>query len=178
MVSLITRMVLNTLSTFESMNLLKADPEVKSLGLVMASFIVSFKMWKSICEHYSEPKKKYKAYKFDSYLVAYAKKFDIKLKGPPGIDRAVAEANDEKIKLQSCSFKDPWEWKKYLGKYKKEYGYYPYIIAIDPKWIGGDEHDITAWDSDQRARYSFTNKDPLTKKEREKLKKGYCLDIA
>ncbi|EED13440.1 conserved hypothetical protein [Talaromyces stipitatus ATCC 10500] len=181
--SLILRMFLCTLSYLEYMSLLKPDPEIKDLGPIMGLYIHSFEQWQDVVSLESSraaptgSRRKFVISKFDSYVAAYAKKYNITITGPPDITEKVAEIETDDIKLPSCDLKDPWCWTKPFSEYREEYGYHPYIIARRTKSIGGDRYDVTAWPSEERKMHSFTKKDPLGAKEIAALKAGLVLEM-
>lgn len=169
-------MVLMTISNLEHMGLLKSEPEIKSLGFIMALYIAKFDCWRQVL--IDEPTgRKFNPDLFDAYLVAYAQKYNVPLKGPPDLDDIINSIDTEKIKLPSCELKDPWGWTKALCEYRKSHGYNKYIIQMRSKMIGGDRYDITTWSPEERKEHSFTKKDPLAKKELDALKQGLVLEI-
>ncbi|KAF5012061.1 hypothetical protein F66182_15293, partial [Fusarium sp. NRRL 66182] len=109
--SLVLRMVLFTISNLEHLGLLKHEPEIKSLGFIMALYIASFDRWRQVL--IEEPTgRKFDPDLFDAYLLAYAQKYDVPLRGPPQIDDIIKDIDTEDIKLPSCELKDPWGWTK------------------------------------------------------------------
>ncbi|GAM43413.1 hypothetical protein TCE0_050r18205 [Talaromyces pinophilus] len=174
--SLVIRMVLMTISNLEHMGLLKPEPEIKSLGFIMALYIVNFDAWRQVL--FDEPTgRKFDPDLFDAYLLAYAQKYDVPLKGPPKLDEAIKDIDTEGIKLPSCELKDPWGWTKALSEYRKAHGYNKYIIQMRSKMIGGDRYDITTWSPEERKEHSFDKRDPLGKRELDALREGLILEI-
>lgn len=175
--SLVLRMVLFTISNLEHLGLLKHEPEIKSLGFIMALYIASFDRWRQVL--IEEPTgRKFDPDLFDAYLLAYAQKYDVPLRGPPQIDDIIKDIDTEDIKLPSCELKDPWGWTKALSEYRKAHGYNKYIIEMKSKLIGGDRHDITTWSPEERKEHSFTKRDPLGKTELDALREGLVLELA
>lgn len=169
-------MVLMTISNLEHMGLLKPEPEIKSLGFIMALYIVNFDSWRQIL--IDEPTgRKFDPDLFDAYLLAYAQKYDVPLQGPPKLDEVIKDIDAEGIKLPSCELKDPWGWTKALCEYRKSHGYNKYIIQMRSKMIGGDRYDITTWSPSERKEHSFDKKDPLGKRELDALREGLILEI-
>lgn len=169
-------MVLMTISNLEHMGLLKPEPEIKSLGFIMALYIVNFDAWRQVLID-GPTGRKFDPDLFDAYLLAYAQKHDVPLKGPPKLDEAIEDIVTEGIKLPSCELKDPWGWTKALCEYRKEHGYNKWIIQMRSKMIGGDRYDITTWSPAERKEHSFEKRDPLGKKELDALREGLILEI-
>jgi hypothetical protein len=170
-------MVLTTISNLEHMGLLKSEPEIKSLGFIMALYIANFDAWRDVLVEETPKRRKFNPDDFDAYLLAYAQKYDVPLKGPRNLDDVVIDIETDDIKLPSCELKDPWGWTKALCEYRKEHGYNKYIVVMRTKSLGGDIHDITTWTPKERAVYSFSKKDPLGKTELNALKQGLILEF-
>jgi hypothetical protein len=176
-------MFLAMLAKLECEDLLKPDSEVKNLGLVMAMYI---KLAVSIRPDYlisddeddKKPKKgskklfKFNCARFDDYVLAYAKKYNIKLLGPSDIDDLVAEL--EEVDLPAAG-DDPRGWTGAFKEYVRDRG----VSQPGKKArIGGDNLDITTWSKAERTAHSFTKKDPLGKKEIDAIKEGMVLQPA
>ncbi|KAJ5759710.1 hypothetical protein N7520_006866 [Penicillium odoratum] len=163
---LIGVMFTTMLAILDREGLLKPESEVKSLGVVMGAF-VRFILTDIGPDHSMD------AGELDKKVLAYAKKYNIELKGLSDLEdeledqRSVAEA----LELPASDDKnsDPWGWKKTLSQYKKDYG--------RPK-IGGDTYDITTFTPAARRKEAFGNKDPLSKKDIDALKAGMVMQYA
>jgi hypothetical protein len=191
--SLIVRMFLSMLAKLESRDLLKPDSEVKDLGVVMALYIKLFSEYSDgflgddfdISEDdlsEDEPPKKKRSKKafsidlnsFDAYLLAYARKHNVELRGPSNINSLVNDLED--IDLPAAKG-DPWGWAAALKDYKLKNGVPSYAFRGQYRKIGGDALDITTWSSAERKKHSFDKKDPLGKKEIEALKEGLIMSL-
>ncbi|KAL4790687.1 hypothetical protein BDV19DRAFT_330387 [Aspergillus venezuelensis] len=144
---LIGQMFLTMLATFASKGLLKPDSEVKNLGFVMALYLpLAQDLRDSGCLEDDRDDGTFDFFAFDSYIVAYAKKYQIKLQGVSNIDESVKEienAEFESFKLPARGA-DPWKWAAGHKAYNKEHG--PNTM-VDRKKMGGDSFDITSWTS-------------------------------
>jgi hypothetical protein len=170
-------MVLTTISNLEHMGLLKSEPEIKSLGFIMALYIANFDPWRQVLVE-APTGRKFDPDEFDIYLLAYVQKYNVPVKGPPKLDDIIKDIDADDIKLPSCESKDPWGWTKALSDYKKGHGYNKYtLVESRVKLIGGDRYDITTWSSAERKEHSFTKRDPLRKTELDALKQGLILVI-
>ncbi|KAL6233293.1 hypothetical protein BDW75DRAFT_215624 [Aspergillus navahoensis] len=171
---LLGQMFLTMLATFESRDLLKPDSEVKNVGMVMSLYLSLADELRDYFE--SDDDGEPDLSRFDHYILAYAKKYNIKLQGPSKTDELVKaiEDEDDEIKLPAPSA-DPWEWAKAYRTYAKEYGA---IAMIQKKAMGGDSFDITSWTSSRRKQYSFGGKDPLGKEEMKAIKQGMVIQMA
>lgn len=158
-------MFLTMLSTLEREGLMKPDSEVKSLGVVMASFI-------RLIAADIGPDFGINGDGLDKKLLAYAKKQNIELKGLSDLESELeapkAEAETIVIPAADANNGDPWAWQKALAAYKKGYG----------PTIGGDKLDITTWTSAERKKASFDKKDPLNKKMIDAIKEGLIMQPA
>jgi hypothetical protein len=134
----------------------------------------------------AKDRRKWQPHFFDRYILAYARKYDIKLVGPHNIDETVSVADvdadvDLPVGVSSNSKADPFRFKSRLEDYKFEYGGGTAFLAgnkfpLTP--IGGDNLDITAWPSAKRKSKAFNKEDPLGKEERAGLRKGLVLSIS
>ncbi|KAL4960727.1 uncharacterized protein BDV14DRAFT_138685 [Aspergillus stella-maris] len=175
---LVGQMFLTMLATFESKGLLKPASEVKNLGFVMASYLpLAQDLRDSGClEEDDSDDGAFDFSAFDSYIVAYAKKHNIKLQGVSNIEELVKEIEDaefESFKLPARGA-DPWKWAAGHKAYNKEHGPNP---MVDKKKMGGDSFDVTSWTSAKRKKYAFDKKDPLGKNEINAIKEGMVLQM-
>jgi hypothetical protein len=168
------------------------DAAIPNLGLVMALFIdfargarscSLLKSAKKVSLGPMKDKKKWQPHHFDSHIVAYARKYDIPLVGPRGIDETVAKAEAD-VELptpesNNDSKADPFGFVKTLKKYKDERGGITSFLAGKPSVspIGGDNLDITSWTSAKRKSKAFDKQDPLSKEHIAALKKGEILSL-
>lgn len=163
--NIIGLMFCTMLATLDREGLLKADSEVKSLGVVMAAFI---RLIVGIGPDFG-----IQGGGLDKRVLAYAKKHNIELKGLFDIESKLEEpkAEADMLELPASDAKegDPWVWKQALAQYKKKYG---------RPGIGGDHLDITTWTSAERKKASFDKKDPMNKKMIDAIKKGLIMQPA
>jgi hypothetical protein len=154
------------LATLDREGLLKADSEVKSLGMVMAAFI-------RLIVNGIGPDFDIQGGGLDKKVLAYAKKHNIELKGLLDIENKLekpkAEADMLELPASDAKEGDPWNWKQALAQYKKKHG--------GPD-IGGDHLDITTWTSAERKKASFDKKDPMNKKMIDAIKQGLIMQPA
>jgi hypothetical protein len=155
------------LAFFESKNMLSETSEVKDLGLIMGLFI---KLARDVRE-YNLLESDEKFERFDDYVLAYATKFGITLRGPKDIDELAAECNGT-VKLPVATAAKPDVWSVYtaINNFKKAYG--GSLGPRSPAKIGGDHYDITAMSSAERKDAAFDKKDPLSKELIQALKNG------
>ncbi|KAG9660995.1 hypothetical protein KCU64_g2844, partial [Aureobasidium melanogenum] len=105
------------------------------------------------------------------YLLALAEEAGIPIKGVTDIDDKVDEWSSQiegEVKLPPKKA-DRFGWKTKFSQYTKSYG-------IGGK-IGGEQFKITKWTRQERAKYAFDNKDPLTDEQIKALKDGMVLQI-
>ncbi|KAH2923232.1 hypothetical protein KXW15_004449 [Aspergillus fumigatus] len=117
---------------------------------------------------------------FPSHILAYAKKYNIKLVGPTDIDEVVEDLEDgaELPERDEKPFGDPWNLSGATEEYFDNYtGYYDGRKGWKTR-PGGDTLDITTWSSADRKKASFDGKDPLGKEERDAIKKGLVMSLA
>lgn len=133
--------------------------EIRNLGFIMSLFISLASEMRDAsllsddgeeAVKKSSPRFKFNPSDFDAYIVAYANKFGITLRGPDDIDEMVADL-DTDAKLPA-SGEDPWGWNDALKSYSKNYATKP-PVGGGKAGIGGDSLDITSWSSAQRAQY-------------------------
>ncbi|KAL2126547.1 hypothetical protein VTI74DRAFT_708 [Chaetomium olivicolor] len=186
---LIGRLFLSMLAQLERESLFT---EIRNLGLIMALYMDFARASRDyglleesrkVALGPAKDKKKWSPHAFDNHILAYARKYDIKLVGPSKLDEIIADA-DEKVDLPipdlSAKKPDPFGFDKALKKYKVEYGGITAWMAQTSNNrtpIGGDNLDITTWTSAKRKEKSFDNKDPLSKEHIDALKKGEVLMI-
>lgn len=120
---------------------------------------------------------KFNPAQFDDYVVAYANKYGIPLQGLDDIDDIAAECDGTvELPVATKEAPDPWGFSGALLKYTQDHG-----TAQPGKGkkaqIGGDRMDITTWSSAERKSYSFSDKDPLGKKEIEAIKQGMVMQL-
>lgn len=193
---LVGRQFLAMLARLEHLNLLKPDSEVKNLGLIMALYI-KLAATEDIFDFHDdtdEIKKNngtdetftFVPSEFPSYILAYAKKYNIKLVEATGVDKVIEDLDDE-VELPERSrdehplsdlLCDPWDLKGASKEYVEKHA-----IDYDGRrglktHLGGDYLDITTWTSAERKNASFDGKDPLGKEEIDAIKKGMVLGLA
>lgn len=153
------------LAMLDREGLMKPDSEVKSLGVVMGAFT-------RYVVDVVGPDFHIQAGDLDKKVLAYAKKYNIELKGLSDIEDKLKDSREEaeKLELPSSDDKDgdPWDWKKDLAQYKKDYG---------PKF-GGDALDISTWTPAERKQAAFDKKDPFTRKMISAIKDGMIMQRA
>ncbi|KAK4201329.1 hypothetical protein QBC40DRAFT_324460 [Triangularia verruculosa] len=191
---LMGRLFLSQLAEFERDGLLTKDGPVKNLGFIMAVWmtIPSDMRPYGILDDSSieslgpaKDKKKWTPHSFDEQILAYARKYDIDLKGPHNLDDVIQEVEGEGEadlpKPESNTEKaDVFGYKKDLTKYKQKHGGGTSFMSTfgrgsqrAPKSvIGGDSLDITSWTSAERKKAAFNKKDPLSAKELQMIREG------
>jgi len=185
---LIGRTFLTMLAGLESQGLLKEDSEIKNIGVVMALYMtlaVQFRQSDVLEVDEDEPKSKKKQTgkkssfefdpsRYDDYVVAYANKYAIPLKGEEDIDNLAAACDGTvELPVATPADPDPWGFAAAMVKYERDCGTAP--KRGKKAAIGGDSLDITTWSSAERKSHSFDNKDPLGKKELAAIKEGMVL---
>lgn len=182
-VRLIGCLFLSMLATLERDGLLAPDSEVGNLGIVMALFIKWINAGRSDFDLGSEPhserlgpakdRKKWRPDFFDDYIVAYADKYHVAIRGPKGIKELVedrdGDANLPVMPKSGVADPDPFGFGRMLKRYKSDHG--------PSGKIGGDDLDITTWSSAERKSHSFTKKDPLDKKMINMIKEGLVMQL-
>ncbi|KAE8316876.1 hypothetical protein BDV41DRAFT_573380 [Aspergillus transmontanensis] len=178
---LLEQMFLTMLAELEKEGQLEAHSDVHNIGLIMgliASEANTLRSDGSINIKKSKAKS-YHGQNFIPYLLAYASKGNISMRGPSNIDEIIAEGEElseqENVELPTAQ-KDPWKWGTAFKAYKRN--------AVAPYGgrsrtvIGGDCLDITTYSSAERKKASFTKKDPLTADMIKKIKEGLVLQLA
>lgn len=178
------------LAQLEHLDLLKPDSEVKNLGFIMALYIklAATEDILDLEDVTDEIKKNngtdetftFIRSNFPSHILAYAKKYNIKLVGPTDIDEVVEDLEDgaELPERDEKPFGDPWNLSGATEEYFDNYtGYYDGRKGWKTR-PGGDTLDITTWSSADRKKASFDGKDPLGKEERDAIKKGLVMSLA
>ncbi|KAF4261541.1 hypothetical protein CNMCM8812_000726 [Aspergillus fumigatus] len=184
------RTFLAMLAQLEHLDLLKPDSEVKNLGFIMALYIklAATEDIIDLEDVIDEIKKNngtdetftFVRSNFPSHILAYAKKYNIKLVGPTDIDEVVEDLEDgaELPERDEKPFGDPWNLSGATEEYFDNYtGYYDGRKGWKTR-PGGDTLDITTWSSADRKKASFDGKDPLGKEERDAIKKGLVMSLA
>ncbi|OGM43431.1 hypothetical protein ABOM_007634 [Aspergillus bombycis] len=170
---LLLAMFLTMLAKLESQELLGPDSEIKNLGLVMALYICTasdMRDYGIFKENDDKTNKVAAFYNSDQKILAYAKKYNIELRGPSNIDSCVEDMDE--VELPPAK-KDPWGWAAVLKQYEKLHGQQ----RKKPK-IGGIQYDITGMSSAERRGSSFDGQDPLKKAELDAIKQGMILQLA
>ncbi|KAF7156735.1 hypothetical protein CNMCM5623_000408 [Aspergillus felis] len=184
------RMFLAMLAKLEHLNLLKPDSEVKNLGFIMASYI-KLAATEDILDLHDvtdEIKKNngtnetftFVRSDFASHILAYAKKYNIKLVGRKGIDKIIEDLDDEAElpERDEDPSGDPWNLAGASKEYVKKHAFYHNGRKGFKSQLGGDALDITTWSSAERKKASFDGKDPLGKEERDAIKEGLVMSLA
>ncbi|KAK2777745.1 hypothetical protein CKAH01_11942 [Colletotrichum kahawae] len=153
---LVGNLFLSMLARLERMGLLKPDSEVRDLGMVMAGFI---KFQGAPFIHVPS--------NFDSYIAAYAAKYNIKFGGVKGLKSLLDDVQEDVNLPTEKDGEDPWGFKATLKEYRAHRGK-----------IGGDALDITGWSSAERKEAAFGKKDPLPKNILDGLKAGEVIGLA
>ncbi|KAK0666067.1 hypothetical protein QBC41DRAFT_281774 [Cercophora samala] len=193
---LMGRMFLSMLAQFERDGLLAADGPVKNLGFIMAvwmSIPSDMRGYGLLEESKPEPlgpvkakgAKKWWPHSFDRQILAYARKYDIALKGLHNLDDLVQEIEAEgegelPDPAHNTAKSDVFHYQRELTRYKQRYGSGPHFMSTygrkkqtKPKSaMGGDNLDLTAWTPAERKAAAYDKKDPLGKKELDMIKQG------
>ncbi|OTB09545.1 hypothetical protein M426DRAFT_316097 [Hypoxylon sp. CI-4A] len=153
---LVGRALVSGLNELDRARLLKADSEIKDLGLVLTFYL-----------HWADSLKNIDGIElpFCKEVVAYAKKagIDFKEAGCYGAEEKVKalEKDIGRIKPLSGSPKaDRWEWKRKFRKFARDYK------------IGGEKYNILKMSRSQRASYAHDKKDPLADVPDKALQEG------
>ncbi|KAK0615358.1 hypothetical protein B0T17DRAFT_657547 [Bombardia bombarda] len=189
---LIGRLFVSMLAQLERDGRLGKDSEVQNLGLIMALFMrlaADARDYGCLQESEEEPigpkkdKKTWCPHAFDNQVLAYARKYDVKLVGPSDmedlIENCEQEADLPKPESNKGPKADPFGFVEALASYKSERGGIAAFLSSRKKSgsavIGGDYLDITTWSSAERKEKAFAKKDPLGKAQIDAIKKGLIL---
>lgn len=150
--------------------MLSDNSEVKDLGLIMGVFI---KVANDVRE-YGVLGGDEKFERFDDYVLAYAKKFGVTLRGPKNLDKLTAECEGT-VKLPVATAAKPDVWSVYtaVNNYRKQNG--GMSGPRSPAKIGGDHYDVTSMSSAERKQAAFDKKEPLPKEILQALKNGLLI---
>jgi len=192
---LVGRLFMDMLATLEREKILTKDSEVLNLGHIMTLFmampaemnpygILDDSKQESLGP--AKDKKKWHPHSFDSQILAYARKYDIKLYGSKDLDDLISEVEGEgegdlpKPESNSSAKADVFEFAKKFKSYKSRYATtHDHGPGRKGKaTIGGDKLDITSWSSAQRKAHAFNHKDPLGKKEIDSIKQGLVFQVS
>ncbi|KAK0701213.1 hypothetical protein B0T21DRAFT_388296 [Apiosordaria backusii] len=193
---LMGRLFLSMLAQFERDGLLAKDGPVKNLGFIMAvwmSIPSDMRGYNLLEESMAEPLgpikdknvKRWRPHSFDKQILAYARKYDITLKGLHNLEELIEEIEgdgegDLPEPERNTEKADVFHYKRNLTRYKQTYGNIPHFMSTHgkkkqttPKSVmGGDNLDITSWTSAERKAAAYNKKDPLSKKELDMIKEG------
>ncbi|KAH0428330.1 hypothetical protein CcaCcLH18_09102 [Colletotrichum camelliae] len=172
---LVGNLFLSMLARLERMGLLKPDSEVRDLGMVMAGFIKcaqAFRGYSLLEDDDKTRKSKARPFihvpsNFDSYIAAYAAKYNIKFGGVKGLKSLLDDVQEDVNLPTEKDGEDPWGFKATLKEYRAHRGK-----------IGGDALDITGWSSAEGKEAAFGKKDPLPKNILDGLKAGEVIGLA
>ncbi|KAF7624367.1 hypothetical protein AFLA_008077 [Aspergillus flavus NRRL3357] len=161
---LLEQMFLTLLAELEKEGQLEAHSDVHNIGLIMGLIAGEANTLRSdgFINIKKSKAKSYHGQDFIPYLLTYASKGNISLRGPSNIDEIIAE--------------DPWKWGTAFKAYKRN--------AVAPYGgrsrtaIGGDCLDITTYSSAERKKASFTKEDPISADMIKKIKEGLVLQLA
>ncbi|KAK4443500.1 hypothetical protein QBC34DRAFT_361957 [Podospora aff. communis PSN243] len=184
-VVLIGRLFLSMLARLEREKLLSKDSEVQNLGLIMGLFMGIEQNMGFELEAEDEPllpktsRKKWNPAEFAHYIVAYARKHDIQLRGPRGLEELVAEVPEDVEPPANTGKTDPFGFEVALRECTQQNaGVLDFLSKRKKKGtslIGGDGLDITTWTPAERKQFAFDGKDPLTKSMLDHPKAGDVL---
>ncbi|KAI1380358.1 hypothetical protein F4677DRAFT_406562 [Hypoxylon crocopeplum] len=144
-VGLIGRALVAALNELDMGKMLKADSDIKDLGLVITFYLYWIDSLREL--NIELP--------FRKEVVAYARKAGIDLKdaGCFGTDEKIAALEKELGKgirpFHGTPRPDRWEWRKKFKKFSKDHK------------IGGEKYNILKMSRRERASYAFDKKDPL-----------------
>lgn len=105
---------------------------------------------------------------FDSYVAAYAAKYNIMFGGVKELKSLLDDVDEDVDVPAEKDGEDPWGFKAALKEYKAERG----------GKIGGDSLDNTGWSSAERKQHAFRKKDPLPKDILDGLEAGEVIGLA
>ncbi|KAI0887999.1 uncharacterized protein GGS22DRAFT_154775 [Annulohypoxylon maeteangense] len=147
-IGLIGRALLTTLNELDRAKILKADSDIKDLGLVITFYLY----W---ADEHQRLREQGIELPFRKEVIAYAKKagVDLKIAGCYGTDAKVQALEKERGKpikpLSGSPKSDRWDWKKKFKRFGKDYK------------IGGEKYNILKMSRKERASHSHDKKDPL-----------------
>ncbi|KAI2468353.1 hypothetical protein F4781DRAFT_432475 [Annulohypoxylon bovei var. microspora] len=147
-ISLIGRALLTSLNELDRAKMLKADSDIKDLGLVITFYIYWTYDHRGLQNYGID-------LPFRKEAIAYAKKAGVDLKEAGCFDtdgkvKALEKELGKPIKPLSGSPKsDRWDWKKKFKKFSKDYK------------MGGEKYNILKMSRKERASHAFDKKDPL-----------------
>ncbi|KAI1078066.1 hypothetical protein F5B20DRAFT_582593 [Whalleya microplaca] len=151
-VELIGQALVTVLNELDQAQMLKADSDIKDLGLVIACYLQWIETLNDLgCES-----------DFRKEAIGYAKKAGIDLKdaGCYGMEQVLGEFGNTKP-LAGNAKADRWNWKKSFKKFAKD------------NEIGGKEkYNILKMSRRERASHAFDKKDPLAGIPEKDLKEG------
>ncbi|XHG02977.1 hypothetical protein AWENTII_006298 [Aspergillus wentii] len=180
---LLEQMFLTTLAELEKQGVLDANSEIRNLGLIMGLLASEANVMRSegfISVDTKSRKKSYHGEYFVPYLLAYARKHNISMRGPSNLDDIIAEAEEEaeeKDVTLPTAPKDPWKWATAFKAYERGNMVSPFSRSTRTK-IGGDSLDITTYTTQERKKASFDKKDPFNAEMIQALKDGEVLQLA
>ncbi|KAK3376270.1 hypothetical protein B0T24DRAFT_549857 [Lasiosphaeria ovina] len=192
---LLGRMLMSTLAHLEREGLLAKDSEILNLGTVMGLFMMVasdmrdyglLESDKAEALGPAKDKKRWVPSAFDNQILAYARKYDIALAGPPNMVGYIANANaDVNLPVPASNTgpaADPFGFAKALKAYKTRGNPAAFILQMRraekcKSKIGGDISDLTSWKSAERAKVAFRKKDPLGPKEIAAVARGDIISI-
>ncbi|EIT78186.1 hypothetical protein BDV35DRAFT_405806 [Aspergillus flavus] len=178
---LLEQIFLTLLAELEKEGQLEAHSDVHNIGLIMGLIAGEANTLRSdgFINIKKSKAKSYHGQDFIPYLLTYASKGNISLRGPSNIDEIIAEGEElseqENVELPTAQ-KDPWKWGTVFKAYKRN--------AVAPYGgrsrtaIGGDCLDITTYSSAERKKASFTKKDIISADMIKKIKEGLVLQLA
>ncbi|KAM0664944.1 hypothetical protein ACQRIU_006097 [Beauveria bassiana] len=192
--SLIGRMFLDMLARLdiESRTVrnegIRVSDVVLNLGTIMALYIKLAQEAReySVLSEYEEDEKLaggviYKPPLFDDYVLAYAKKFEVTLRGPKGLGKLLDNCRQVDLPEVTPESEDPWNFFKTLHVYENQYYRMPpfgsFYDKTEYRGIGGDRYDISTWRPVERREANFDRKDPFTRTMINAVKQGRVMHL-
>jgi hypothetical protein len=180
------------LARLEHGNLLSNDSEILNIGMVMALYMMIPGLLGFTID--SKPKEALGPKKdgmnwcpdeFTDHIVAYARRYEIKLVGPKDIDELIDNADveaDLPVPASNAGAKaDPFSFEKTMKTYCSRHKGVTQFLSKRSKAgrtpIGGDALDITTWTSAERKKFAFNKKDPLSAREIAAVKAGDVMTL-
>ncbi|OAA43468.1 hypothetical protein BBO_04611 [Beauveria brongniartii RCEF 3172] len=185
-IHLIGRMFLHMLATLELDGRGVRDA-VLNLGTIMALYIKlaqDSRQNNLLCEDEEDEELTggviYSPPRFDDYVLAYAKKFDVTLCGPKELDKLIDECRRVGLPEVTLENDDPWNFFETLQGYEGANYRAPPRGSIwyddkEYRGIGGDHYDISSWRPVERRKASFDKKDPFTRSMINAVKQGLVM---